>query len=377
MKSHKKMGMEDKILRVHKGGKIGIKPLAKLNTLSDLRMVYTPGVAQVCGEIVRDPLLAKKYTSIGNTVCIATNGSAVLGLGNIGVLAGMPVMEGKSLILNKMVNVDCVPILIDSNDAGRIVDILAGISSAYSLIMIEDIEAPLCFEVEEKLQKKLSIPVFHDDQHGTATVILAGLIKALKITKKSKENVRIVINGAGAAGMAAAKMLLKYGFKHIMLCDRKGAIYKGREEGMNSYKADIANVTNQGMEKGALKDVIKGKDIFIGVSTSNIVTKDMVKSMNKNPVIFALANPVPEIWPEEALEAGAAIAVDGRTLNNCVAFPGIIRGALSANSSGITYKMKIAAAEKIAALSGKNEVVPDFMNLEIHKKISEAVKRAA
>jgi malate dehydrogenase (oxaloacetate-decarboxylating) len=377
LKGYKMLAIEDEVLHIHKGGKIAIKPLVKVDTLSDLRMIYTPGVAQVCKHIISNPDLAKSYTSIGNTVCIATNGSAVLGLGNIGVLAAMPVMEGKSLILDKMVNVSCVPILIESNDADKIVGILSGIAKTFSIIMIEDIKAPLCFEVEEKLQRKVSVPVFHDDQHGTATVILAALIKALKITGKRKQNVKIVINGAGSAGIATCKMLLKYGFRNIVICDRKGAIYKGRKGDMNPYKREIAAVTNKDKEKGLLKEIIKSKDVFIGVSAPHLVTKDMIRTMKEKAIVFALANPIPEIWPKDAQEAGATVAVDGRTLNNCLAFPGIIKGALDASASRITYNMKFKAAEKIASLSGKYEVVPNFMNLNIHKKISEAVKLAA
>ena len=365
------------ILKIHKGGKIGVKSLVKLETINDLRNIYTPGVAGVCDRILKNPKLALEYTSIGNTVCIATNGSAVLGLGNIGVLPGMAVMEGKSVILNKMAGINCIPILMDTDSADRIVDILSGIAKTFSAIMIEDIKAPLCFEVEERLQAKLNIPVFHDDQHGTATVILGALIKALKMTGKKKERVSIVINGAGAAGIATTKMLLKYGFKNIILCDTEGAIYKGRAQNMNAYKIDIANSTNKAKEKGSLKDVIKGKDIFIGVSVAGMVTKDMVSSMNRKSIVFAMANPTPEIWPKDALEAGAAIASDGRTINNALAFPGIMRGTIDARVSEITYAMKFKAAEKLAALASKNKIVPDFMVRTVHKEVAKAVRLAA
>jgi malate dehydrogenase (oxaloacetate-decarboxylating) len=340
-------------------------------------MIYTPGVAQVCNHILNKPSLAKEYTSIGNTVCIATNGSAVLGLGDIGVLASMPVMEGKSAILNKMADISCVPLLIESSDADEIVAILTGIARTFSAIMIEDIKAPLCFEIEEKLQRNLNIPVFHDDQHGTAVVILAALISALKITGRKKHKAKVVINGAGAAGMATCKMMLKYGFKNIVICDTSGAIYKGRRKNMSSYKRSLANMTNKKREKGTLSDVIRAKDIFIGLSTGGIVTKDTIRTMNKNPIVFALANPVPEIWPKEALEAGASIALDGRTINNALAFPGIMRGALDAQVSKITYSMKFAAAEKLADICNKNEIVPNFMNMSVHRKIANAVKLAA
>jgi malate dehydrogenase (oxaloacetate-decarboxylating) len=372
-KPYKVLSVEDEVLNIHKGGKIAMKPRVKMETLNDLRMIYTPGVAQVCERIVKNPALAREYTSIGNTVCIVTNGSAVLGLGDIGVLAAMPVMEGKSLILNKMSDVSCVPILIDSPDADYLVNTILGFSKTFGLIMIEDIGAPLCFEVEERLQKKLDIPVFHDDQHGTATVILAGLIKSLKITGKKKKDVSVVINGSGAAGIAGAEMLLKYGFTDIILCDRSGAIYKGRPDNMNQYKDKIAGFTNKRKEKGALKDVIKGKDIFIGLSGAGLVTKEMVGSMNKNPIVFAMANPIPEIWPKDAIEAGAAIAMDGRTINNALVFPGLIRGALDSRACEINYDMKIAAAQTLAALGGKNEIVPNFMNMLVHKKVAQAV----
>ncbi len=377
LKGYKIISIEDEVLHLHRGGKIAITPTVKVDTLSDLRMVYTPGVAQVCNYIIEHPEEAREYTSIGNSVCIATNGSAVLGLGDIGVLAGMPVMEGKSVILNRMAGVSCIPLLIESDNADRIVDTLEAVSKTFSVIMIEDIKSPLCFEVEERLQKRVNIPVFHDDQHGTATVILAALLKALQIADKQKEKVKIVISGAGAAGVSTGKMLMEYGFRHITICDRKGALYMGRPEHMNAYKNSIAELTNKPGEKGDLKEVMRGKDIFIGVSSSNLVSKDMVRSMNNAPIIFALANPLPEIHPGDALEAGAAIALDGRTINNCLVFPGIIRGTLDAGAPRITYPMKFSAAETLASLAGKHEIVPDFMNPGVHKKIADAVEQAA
>ncbi|MBN1869000.1 MAG: NAD-dependent malic enzyme [Candidatus Omnitrophica bacterium] len=375
LKGYKILSVEDEILSLHKGGKIAVTPRVNISTLSDLRMIYTPGVAQVCSHILKHPSSARDYTSIGNTICIATNGSAVLGLGDIGVLPAMPVMEGKSIILNKMANVSCIPLLIDSDQADVIVNTLYHLSKTFGAIMIEDIKAPLCFEVEDRLQKMVQIPVFHDDQHGTATVILAALIKALRLTRRNKRSVRIVINGAGAAAIATCKMLLNYGFKDIVMCDRAGTIYEGRRGGMNPYKEDISRLTNKRMEKGPLTQVIKGKDIFIGLSFPGLVTADMVKTMNKKPVVFALANPVPEIWPKDALDAGAAIALDGRTINNALAFPGIIRGALDARVSTIDYAMKFGAAETLASLAGKHDVVPNFMNMNVHEKVAEAVRQ--
>ena len=375
LKGYKILSIEDEVLRIHKGGKIAVKSLVEIDNLNDLRMIYTPGVAQVCNHILNKPSLAREYTSIGNTVCIATNGSAVLGLGDIGVLASMPVMEGKSAILNKMADISCVPLLIESSDADEIVAILTGIARTFSAIMIEDIKAPLCFEIEEKLQRNLNIPVFHDDQHGTAVVILAALIKALKIAGRNKQKVKG--SKRRRRRRTTCKMMLKYGVKNIVICDTTGAIYKGRRKNMNSYKRSLANMTNKKREKGALSDVISAKDIFIGLSSGGIVTKDMIRTMNKNPIVFALANPIPEIWPKEALEAGASIALDGRTINNALAFPGIMRGALDAQASKITYSMKFAAAEKLADICNKNEIVPNFMNMSVHRKIANAVKLAA
>ncbi len=376
-KGYKILSVEDEVLHIHKGGKVAMTPTVKMETLSDLRMIYTPGVAQACKFIEDHPESAHDLTSIGNSVCIATNGSAILGLGNIGVLAGMPVMEGKSVILHKMAGVSCMPLLVDSDNADVIVDTLHAVSKTFSIIMIEDIAAPLCFEVEQRLQERVPIPVFHDDQHGTATVILATLIKTMQELGKQKETVNIVISGAGAAGMAACKMLREYGFLNVVVCDRLGAIAATRTEHMNKYKKEIAGITNDGNETGSLEEVIKDKDIFIGVSSPRIVTQKMVQSMRKDPIVLALANPIPEIWPHEALEAGAAFALDGRTVNNCLAFPGLIRGALDARAPQITYPMKFVAAETIADLAGKREGVPNFMNLAIHRRIAEAVKVAA
>jgi len=376
-KGYKILSVEDEVLRIHKGGKVAMIPTVKMETLGDLRMIYTPGVAQACKYIDEHPQSASDLTSIGNSVCIATNGSAVLGLGNIGVLAGMPVMEGKSVILHKMVGVSCVPLLIDSDHADIIVGTLHAVAKTFSIIMIEDIAAPLCFEVEQKLQQRVPIPVFHDDQHGTATVILATLIKTMQELGKRKETVSIVISGAGAAGTATCKMLREYGFQNMVVCDSQGAIAGTRTKHMNAYKEEIARITNAGNETGPLKNVIKNKDIFIGVSSAYVVTQDMVRSMNKDPIVLALANPIPEIWPHEASQAGAAFALDGRTVNNCLAFPGLIRGTLDARATRITYPMKFAAAEAIADLAGKREGVPNFMNPAIHRRIAEAVKAAA
>ena len=377
LKGYKVISIDDEALQIHRGGKIAVTPTVKMETLSDLRMIYTPGVAQVCNHIVEHPEAAREYTSIGNSVCIATNGSAILGLGDIGVRAGMPVMEGKSVILHKMAHVSCVPLLVDSGDPARIVDTLEAVAPTFSVIMIEDIRAPLCFEVERRLQERVDIPVFHDDQHGTATVILAALLNALKSTGRQKGRVKVVISGAGAAGMATARMLLAYGFRHLVICDREGAIWQGRPTHMDAYKRSIAEITNRHREKGSLRDIISGKDVFIGVSSSNLVSPDMVRSMKKDSIIFALANPFPEIRPADALQAGAGVALDGRTVNNALVFPGIIRGTLDAGASRITYPMKFKAAETLASLAGRYDVVPDFMHPQVHRKIADAGRDAA
>ncbi len=377
LKGYRILSVEDVVLNLHRGGKVAVTPTVKMETLSDLRLLYTPGVAQACRHLAEHPEETRDFTSIGNTVCIATNGTAVLGLGDIGVLAGMPVMEGKAVILHRMAGVSCVPLLLDTRDVSRIVNTLETLSKTFSLVMIEDIKAPECFEIEEKLQERLSIPVFHDDQHGTATVILATLIKTLRLLRKDREKTKIVINGAGAAGIATCRLLLEYGFRNVVVCDREGALCRTRKENMNRHKKRIARVTNPGGEKGLLKEIIRGKDVFIGVSSARVVTADMVRTMNRKPVVLALANPVPEILPKEAVDAGAAFALDGRTVNNCLAFPGLIRGALDARAARITTAMKIRAAETIAALAGKHEGVPNFMNLSIHRKIANAVRLAA
>jgi len=377
IKKVKVLLIQDEILQLHKGGKIEVVPRVRLDTIKDLRMVYTPGVAHVCTHILHHPESAREFTSIGNTVCIATNGSAVLGLGNIGVLAGMPVMEGKSVIVRQMAGINCVPLLIDSDEPATIVTVLQKLAKTFSLIMIEDIAAPVCFEVEDTLQSLVPIPVFHDDQHGTAIVVLASLLNILKHTKKKMQTVKIVINGAGAAGLATARLLLNYGFKHIVICDKAGALYAKREQDMNPYKKSIAEITNPEHVQGSLSEVIKNTDVFIGLSGPNVVTKEMVQSMNKKAVVLPLANPIPEIWPENALKAGACIALDGRTINNALAFPGIIRGALDARTKRITSVMKFKAAETIASFASRKQVVPDFMDLDLHRAVAAAVKKAA
>ena len=367
----------DEVLKLHEGGKLNVKSKVSLNTISDLQKIYTPGVASVCQTILKDPKQKYKYTSIANTVAIVTNGTAILGLGNIGPVAGMPVMEGKAVLFDKLVGISAVPILIDVTDTQKFIHTIASISCTFSAIVLEDIAAPGCFEIEKKLQALINIPVFHDDQHGTAVVVLAALMNALRLVKKKKENIRVVINGVGAAGMAIARILLTWKVKDIILCDRKGAIYKGRKENMNEYKEEISKITNNRKEKGSLADVIKRKDIFIGVSAPNLLTPKMIKMMSKKAVVFAIANPIPEIWPHEALKAGAALAFDGRSINNALAFPGIFRGALDVRAKRITDKMKIAAAKALAQSAKKGEIVPYILDLDVHKKVAEAVSKAA
>jgi malate dehydrogenase (oxaloacetate-decarboxylating) len=349
----------------------------ELNTVSDLRKIYTPGVAKVSRLIESDPAEAYSYTSIGDTVAVITNGTAVLGLGDVGVRAAMPVMEGKAVILMDMVDISAIPLLLDSHDPDQFVEAAALIASTFGAILLEDIAAPMCFEVENELKDRLEIPVFHDDQHGTAVVVLGALMKALDNTGKKAADLNVVINGAGAAGWAIARYLQNYGVANVVLCDRCGAIYPGRTEGMNPVKERIAEETNADGERGSLKDAMRGKDLFIGVSAPGLVSREMVKSMAPDPIVFAMANPVPEIWPHEAIEAGAAEATDGRHLNNALGFPGIFRGALDARASDINETMKIAASRTLANLAAQGELVPDFMDRNVHRAVADAVAEAA
>ena len=368
--------LED-VLKLHEGGKVRLVSRLRLETVAQLRQVYTPGVAGVCKVIQEDPAKIYDYTSIGDTIAIVTNGTAVLGLGDIGVKAAMPVMEGKSVILGEMVGVATVPLLVDSHDAQEIIDTVVRVAPTFGGILLEDISAPLCFEVEDALKARLDIPVFHDDQHGTAVITLAALINALKLAGKRPEDVRVAMNGAGAAGSAVARFLLSYGVADVVLCDRAGAIYRGRTENMNPAKERIAAETNARGERGTLADVIRGKDVFIGVSVAGAVTQEMVRSMAPSPIVFAMANPVPEIWPEEARAAGAVAAEDGRNINNALGFPGIFRGLLDARARGINEEMKFAAATALAELAPEGALVPDFMDRAVHRAVADAVAAAA
>jgi malate dehydrogenase (oxaloacetate-decarboxylating) len=368
--------LED-ILKLHQGGKTRMVSRLKIDTVQRLRQIYTPGVARISRIIEADPARVYDLTSIGDTVAVITNGTAVLGLGDVGVRAAMPVMEGKSVILMEMVDIAAVPLLVESHQPARIVDVVEAVAPTFGAILLEDIAAPACFEVEDTLKERLDIPVFHDDQHGTAVVVLAALISALKLTGRRAESLRVAMNGAGAAGSAVARFLLAYGVGDVVLCDRAGAVYRGRPDNMNPAKEKLAAETNRENQRGTLAEVIRGKDCFIGVSVAGAVTPDMVRSMAPDRIVFAMANPVPEIWPDEALQAGAAVAEDGRHINNALGFPGIFRGALDARACSINEEMKVAAASALAALAPEGELVPDFMDRRVHRAVADAVAAAA
>ena len=347
-------------------GKIEVVSRVQVDNEDDLSLAYTPGVAEPCLEIQEDPEMSYELTRRWNTCAVITDGSAVLGLGDIGPEAGMPVMEGKCVLFKSFGDVDAFPLCIKSHDVDTIVETIYQISGSFGGINLEDISAPRCFEIEKKLKERCDIPVFHDDQHGTAVITLAGLMNALKVTGKKKEDVKIVTSGAGAAAISITKLLLTYGFKNIVMTDRRGMIYKGRPEGMNWIKEEMAEMTNLSAEKGSLADALKGADIFIGVSAPGLVTGDMVRSMNPDPIIFACANPVPEIFPEEAKAAGAAVVSTGRSdfpnqINNVLAFPGIFRGAFDCMASTINEEMTLAASEALAGLISDEELSADYI----------------
>jgi malate dehydrogenase (oxaloacetate-decarboxylating) len=375
------MDLKKEALELHEKhqGKIEVVSKIPIKNKKDLSLAYTPGVAEVCNAIVKNPEDIYKYTSKGNTVAVVTDGSAVLGLGNIGPEAALPVMEGKCILFKEFGGVDAFPICLATQEVDQIVDIVKKIAAVFGGINLEDISAPRCFEVEEKLKKELNIPVFHDDQHGTAIVVLAALINALKIVGKDKD-VKIVISGAGAAGIAVTKMLLNYGFKRIIACDRSGAICEGREENMNWAKEEIAKLTNRERVGCCLADSMVGADVFIGVSAPGLVNKEMVKSMAKDSIVFAMANPVPEIIPQDALEAGAKIVATGRSdfpnqINNVLAFPGVFKGALKIRSQ-ITEEMKLAAAQAIAGMvkPTPEKIIPDVFD-NVADVVAEAIVR--
>lgn len=379
------MNNNEKALLLHEEwkGKINTTAKCPINSREDLALAYTPGVAAPCVEISKDKDLAYKYTIKSNTVLVVSDGSAVLGLGNIGPYAAMPVMEGKAVLFKEFGGVNAVPICLDTQDTQEIIDTVKRIAPGYGGINLEDISAPRCFEIEEALKKELDIPVFHDDQHGTAIVVLAGVINALKVTGKKKENCKVVVNGAGSAGIAITKLLLKYGFPYIIMCDKAGILAPDTPN-LNWAQEEMTKVTNPDKLKGTLADAMKNADIFVGVSAPGIVSKEMVTSMNKDAILFAMANPTPEIMPDEAKAAGAKVVGTGRSdfpnqVNNVVAFPGIFKGALEGRAKQITEKMKLAAALAIAGLVSdeelnENNILPQAFDPKVAEVVSQAVK---
>lgn len=382
------MNIKEEALKVHKEnkGKLEIKGKIGLKTREDLSIAYTPGVAEPCLKIAEDKNAIYDYTIKGNTVAVVTNGTAVLGLGDIGAGAGLPVMEGKALLFKEFGGIDAFPICIDSKDPEEIIKTVKLISPTFGGINLEDIKAPECFYIEETLKKELDIPVFHDDQHGTAIVVLAGLYNALRLLGKNLQDVNIVINGAGSAGIAICKLLLKAGAQNIIMCDKNGSLVEGNKE-LNEAQGEIAKVTNRNKEKGRLKEVVKGKDVFIGVSAAGALTKEMAESMSKDNVIFAMANPTPEIMPDIAKEAGVRVIATGRSdfpnqINNVLVFPGIFKGALAVRSKVINDEMKLAAARGIANLITDEElkedyIIPGVFDKRVCDSVAEEVKRIA
>jgi malate dehydrogenase (oxaloacetate-decarboxylating) len=363
-------------------GKLETKSKVSVGNRQELSLAYSPGVAGVCREIAADKNKSFELTFRGNAVAVISDGSAILGLGNLGAEAALPVMEGKAILFKEFGGVDAFPICLATQDTEEIIKAVKFLAPNFAGINLEDISAPRCFEIEERLKAELDIPVMHDDQHGTAVVVLAGLINALKLRGSSKENIKAVINGAGAAGIATCKLLLRYGFRDIVMCDSTGVIYEGRIEGMNPVKEEMARITNQAGKKGTLADAVKGADVFIGMSAPDVLKAEMIRTMNEKPVIFALANPVPEIMPDSAKEAGAYIMASGRSdfpnqVNNVLAFPGIFRGALDHRVRQITDDMLIRAAEAIAE-SVENptpdNIIPDPFDGNVPKKVAEAIR---
>ncbi len=373
----------EKALKLHEEwcGKINTDAKCSIKSREDLALAYTPGVAEPCKEISKDPEDAYKYTIKANTVAVVSDGSAVLGLGNIGALAAMPVMEGKSVLFKEFGGVNAFPICLDTQDTEEIIKTVVNIAPAFGGINLEDISAPRCFEIEKRLNELLDIPVFHDDQHGTAIVVLAGIINGLRITKKSKEDCKVVVNGAGSAGIAITKLLLTYGFKNITICDRYGIVSQSSKN-LNWMQKEMVKVTNLENKTGLLADALKGADVFVGVSAPNIVTAEMVKTMNKDSIIFAMANPVPEIMPDIAKAAGARIVGTGRSdfpnqVNNVIAFPGIFKGALRGRASIITEEMKLAAANAIAYLVPDEQLNDEFILPEaFDPQVADVVAKA-
>ena len=379
------MTIQEKALELHEkwNGKLETVSKTPVKSREDLSLAYTPGVAEPCKVIAQDKEAAYKYTMKANTVAVVSDGSAVLGLGNIGPYAAMPVMEGKAVLFKEFGGVNAVPICLDTQDTEEIIKAVTWLAPAYGGINLEDISAPRCFEIEERLKEILDIPVFHDDQHGTAIVVLAGIINALKVVGKQKENCKVVVNGAGSAGVAITRLLLTYGFTNVIMCDKVG-IVDTTTKGLNWMQEKMAKITNPNHETGSLADALKGADIFVGVSAPNIVTPEMVASMAKDSILFAMANPVPEIMPDVAKAAGAKVVGTGRSdfpnqVNNVVAFPGIFKGALEGRATQITEEMKLAAANAIAGLVPDNElnednIMPEAFNPKVAELVAEAVK---
>lgn len=382
------MDIKEKALKQHEEwqGKIEVTSRAKLETPEDLSIAYTPGVAEPCLKISEDTDLSYKYTRRGNMVAVVTDGTAVLGLGDIGPEAGMPVMEGKCVLFKAFGGVDAFPLCVRSKDVDEIVNTIALLAGSFGGVNLEDISAPRCFEIEKKLKERCDIPIFHDDQHGTAVVTAAAMLNALKVTGRKLEDIRVVTSGAGVAGIAIIKLLVSLGLKDVIMCDRKGAIYEGRE-GLNAEKEEMAKISNREMRKGSLAEVLKGADVFIGVSAPGTVTPEMVKTMAPNPILFPMANPVPEIMPDLAKEAGAAVVGTGRSdfpnqINNVLAFPGIFRGALDVRAKDINDEMKVAAAYAIADLIDEKDlnadyIIPNPFDKRVAPAVAKAVAEAA
>ncbi|WP_059171385.1 NADP-dependent malic enzyme [Bacillus sp. FJAT-27445] len=383
------MTLREEALHMHRlnQGKLESKSKVEVRNAKDLSLAYSPGVAEPCKEIYDKPETVYDYTMKGNMVAVVTDGTAVLGLGNIGPEAALPVMEGKAVLFKSFAGVDAFPICLNTTDVEKIIETVKLLEPTFGGVNLEDIAAPKCFEIEERLKKETNIPIFHDDQHGTAIVTVAGLVNALKITGKKMTEIKVVANGAGAAGIAIIKLLHSYGVRDIIMCDTKGAIYEGRPNGMNAIKDEVARFTNRDRLQGNLEDVIKGADVFIGVSVAGALTKEMVSTMNEGPTIFAMANPVPEIMPDEAKEAGARVIGTGRSdfpnqVNNVLAFPGIFRGALDARATHINEEMKVAAVEAIAGLISDDElnedyVIPGPFDERVAPEVASAVAKAA
>lgn len=380
------LSVSDDTFLMHLGGKIQITPKVPIKTRSDLSMAYTPGVARICTAIAKDYQASFNLTIRANCIAVVSDGSAVLGLGNIGAAAAMPVMEGKCVLFKEFSGVDAFPVCVDTQDPGEIISLCKAIAPTFGGINLEDISAPRCFDIEQTLRKELDIPVFHDDQHGTAVVVLAGLMNALKITGRKASDMKVVVSGAGAAGIACSKVMHRYGIGNLVVCDSQGAIHKGRDLGSNSAKQWAAENTNPGNESGTLKEVIRGADIFVGLSRPNVLSRADVETMRPDPIVFAMSNPVPEVMPEEVQDLTSVLAT-GRSdypnqINNVLAFPGIFRGTLDARASDINGAMKQAAARAIADMVGDNELSPDYIipsvfNKQVVTKVAAAVAHAA